>query len=164
MYSSCLFSFVVQKILIVCSSREETIQTHRKMERLGTHVSGLKIKLCVSEHDNTKPNMRIGGKARKLEGPLKEHILVGTPGTLTNKKWDSTHAKLLILEEADHLLEIADNIKDILKIRQKYGKLLVSCLLEFDSVEQGTNWWLPDKQNETKCPDCGVFINLFRRQ
>lgn len=91
------------------------------IEVLGKRVEGLEIKLCVAID-------REGGKGAKVNAPrtinksLTAQIVIGTAGTLKNKKWDAKYAKVLVLDEADFLLEDQYNIKDIISIKKKMKK------------------------------------------
>lgn len=85
------------------------------MKEFESSVPNLQIALGVSPI-KTQPQKKV--RATTM-GKIKGQIIVGTPGTIVHKKWDASHANILVLDEADHLLDNPDNLKDIIKIREK---------------------------------------------
>lgn len=72
-------------------------------------------------------------KGTELPDEVKEHLIIGTPGTLLallqKKKLNTKYIKLFVVDEADHMLEEGNNSlkNDTLKVR-KYVILLTHML------------------------------------
>ena len=85
--------------LIMAPTRELAIQIHKVVDRLGTFMTGLEVKLLI------------GGKSMDsdtIELETKPQIIVGTPGRIHDlirrKKINTKTIKLMILDEADEML------------------------------------------------------------
>lgn len=82
--------------LVLAPSRELARQIMGVVKTMGQFVEGLKVIQAVPD-----PNQR----GKKLEG----HIVVGTPGTVMDlirrKQVEATHMKVLVLDEADNMLD-----------------------------------------------------------
>jgi len=110
--------------LILCPTRELSVQVARELRRLGTKKVGLRVVELVG-------GVPGGPQARQLENGVQ--VAVGTPGRvldhLLRGRLDLAKLKFLVLDEADRMLEMGfqDEMEGILsKLPEERQTLLFS--------------------------------------
>merc|ERR1712137_988435 len=98
----------------ICHTRELAIQTFKYVTRIAELTE---IKTCIAIPEYTegeaKAEPELEGFLLKNEEKMRFEVLIGTPGTLKNKKvcdWKGLKVNILILDEADELVG-AGNLK-----------------------------------------------------
>lgn len=126
--------------LCVCPTRELAMQNQEVLVKMGKHAGITSVCAVPTDIGNYVSTSR--------RGPVNDQVVIGTPGTL--KKWMSTkilsmrHIKILVFDEADHMLAqdgFQDDslriIKDIQKNRDDCQILLFSATYD-ENVKQFT--------------------------
>lgn len=126
--------------LCVCPTRELAMQNQEVLVKMGKHTGITSVCAVPTDAGNYVSTSR--------RGPVNDQVVIGTPGTL--KKWMSTkvlstrHIKILVFDEADHMLAqdgFQDDslriIKDIQKNRDDCQILLFSATYD-ENVKQFT--------------------------
>lgn len=117
-------------IIVIVPSRELAIQLHETVNDF--------IKYFMKSKDKIYPIIKnvlcIGGDEIKYQSEdlaLGCHIVIGTPGRLTDlaekKKLKTNHCQLLILDEADRLVDIGFD-EDVKKILEKFTTPRQTCI------------------------------------
>ncbi|XP_010504068.1 PREDICTED: DEAD-box ATP-dependent RNA helicase 38-like [Camelina sativa] len=105
--------------LCICPTRELANQNMDVLQRMGK-FTGITAELAVPESTR-------GGPSAPRRGPVTAHVVIGTPGTL--KRWMSfkrlglNHLKILVFDEADHMLATDGFRDDSLKIMKDIGRV-----------------------------------------
>uniref|UniRef100_A0A0D6QVS5 RNA helicase n=1 Tax=Araucaria cunninghamii TaxID=56994 RepID=A0A0D6QVS5_ARACU len=168
--------------LCVCPTRELAMQNQEVLQKMGKYTgitSVCAVPTDVGSHVSTS-----------RRGPVNEHIVIGTPGTL--KKWMSTkvlsmrYITILVFDEADHMLAqdgFKDDslriIKDIQKNRGSCQILLFSATFD-ENVKQFVTKVIPKanqvfvkreelsldviKQYRVKCPDELAKVEVLKER
>lgn len=86
--------------ICVCPTRELAIQNEEVLLKMGK-FTGITSTCAVSSSDAN----RVSSSRR---GPVVDQVVIGTPGTvkkwITSKILNTTHIKILVFDEADHML------------------------------------------------------------
>ncbi|EOA23869.1 hypothetical protein CARUB_v10017086mg [Capsella rubella] len=104
--------------LCICPTRELANQNMDVLQRMGK-FTGITAELAV-------PETR-GGAPAPRRAAVTAHVVIGTPGTL--KRWMSfkklglDHLKILVFDEADHMLATDGFRDDSLKIMKDIGRV-----------------------------------------
>ncbi|MCL7041693.1 hypothetical protein MKW94_011285 [Papaver nudicaule] len=91
--------------ICICPTRELAIQNLEVLKRMGKHTQITSI--CAVPTGKTSLNSD--------RGPIRDQIVVGTPGTIkkwmSHKRFNAGNVKMLVFDEADHMLA-EDGFKD----------------------------------------------------
>nr|AAL09787.1 AT3g53110/T4D2_40 [Arabidopsis thaliana] len=105
--------------LCICPTRELANQNMEVLQKMGK-FTGITAELAV-------PDSTRGAPAATRGAPVSAHVVIGTPGTL--KKWMAfkrlglNHLKILVFDEADHMLATDGFRDDSLKIMKDIGRV-----------------------------------------
>lgn len=132
--------------LVLCPTRELATQVAEELRKLARCTANIKISIICG-------GVSIGPQIASLERGA--HIIVGTPGRIKDHLRKRTltleHVSLLVLDEADRMLEMgfADDIRDIAaQTRQQRQTLLFSATYP-DNIKALSNDLLHNPQTVT---------------
>ncbi|KAL6138472.1 hypothetical protein ACLB2K_063754 [Fragaria x ananassa] len=110
--------------LCICPTRELAIQNMEVLQKMGKYT-GITAECAVPsdrERNAPSPNYR---------APLSAQVVIGTPGTIKRymnmKKLGVNHVKILVFDEADHMLAEDGYQDDSLRIKRDTEKASPNC-------------------------------------
>ncbi|KAL8168190.1 hypothetical protein V2J09_009689 [Rumex salicifolius] len=110
--------------LCMCPTRELVIQNLEVLSKMGKYT-GIAAERAVPESDN---EARVPAHKR---GPITAQVVIGTPGTIKRlisyRKLSLIHMKILVYDEADHMLAEDGFRDDSLKIMNDIKKSGANC-------------------------------------
>ncbi|KAL5976612.1 DEAD-box ATP-dependent RNA helicase 38 [Asimina triloba] len=97
----------VPQALCICPTRELAVQNQEVLLKMGTHTGITSVCAIPTDSSNYIPIAK--------RPPVTEQVIIGTPGTIkkwmTAKKLGMREIKILVFDEADHMLA-EDGFKD----------------------------------------------------
>ncbi|CAO2839444.1 unnamed protein product [Amaranthus hypochondriacus] len=111
--------------LCICPTRELAIQNLEVLQKMGTYT-GISAERAVPENLDNPSHTPINKRA-----PVTAQVIIGTPGTI--KKWISfkklslVNMKILVFDEADHMLAEDGFRDDSLRIMNDIKKIAPKC-------------------------------------
>ncbi|KAJ8899784.1 hypothetical protein K2173_019484 [Erythroxylum novogranatense] len=109
--------------LCICPTRELSIQNLEVLQKMGVYTQITSE--CAVPMDNTS------GERSKFRPPIFAHVVIGTPGTVKRlmslRKLSVTDLKILVFDEADHMLAKDGFQDDSMKIMKDIEKSNTKC-------------------------------------